>query len=80
MAVAFILHLPGLKILYGINPTRSVLLENVVALIVTVVAVCCAGAMGGVSGMCAAWLVAHAVWGLYLARWIAAATRPGSDT
>ena len=79
MAVAFFLHLPGLRILYGIDPTRRVLVANVAALIVTGIAIFSAGAMGGVSAMCVAWLAAHAVWGLYLACWIAAAPRPGTD-
>jgi len=80
MAVAFIFHFPGLKILYGINPTRRVFRANVVALIVTGIVVFLASAMGGISEICTAWLAMHAVWGLYIARWIAASTRPGSDT
>ena len=57
---AFFFHLPGLRILYGYQPSRPLLRLNGFALAATLIA------MGNVQRPLLAWLIGHGLWGAAL--------------
>jgi hypothetical protein len=69
-AVAVLLHVPGLRILFGFRPPRRLVRVNVLAVVITLAAMAIAGSLAPVERrwlwVAITWAVGHMAWGGYL--------------
>jgi hypothetical protein len=70
-SIALFLHLPGLRLLCGLQPTRRQYQQNGAAIAVTTAVIAAAVSLApkgrGLISAISAWSVGHLVWGTYLA-------------
>lgn len=71
LLTAFLFHAPGLRLFYGMGLSPHTLRVNVVAVILTLAAMCAVGLFAVVDRgwwVFGAWAVGHVLWGCELAR------------